>query len=98
MFGTPYTTLLVAWKLYRNNTVETIQDFNKVCNFITTCKLPKKAAAEYNHTGGVSRTDGKLIPAATTTGDMVLSNCILSNCENLFLGLSLRSKNSTQQA
>jgi hypothetical protein len=26
-----------------NNTVETIQDFNKVCNFITTCKLPKKA-------------------------------------------------------
>jgi hypothetical protein len=22
-----------------NNTVETIQDFNKVCNFITTCKL-----------------------------------------------------------
>jgi hypothetical protein len=99
MFGTPYTTPFSRMEvIIGNNTVETIQDFNKVCNFITTCKLntAQKAAVaaafgNYNHTGGVSRTDGKLIPAATTTNcDMAGPlNCILSNCENLFpLGLA----------
>lgn len=104
ILGTPaYTPFSRLETVIGNNVVETIQDYNKICNMVTNCKL------NYSQKTGISSAFGLIDTTAATmlptdngmviTSGLALAatgydfacplNSILANCENLFpLGLS----------
>lgn len=101
MLGTPYVTPFSRMEVtIGNNVVETIQNYNQVCNMVTNCKLNysqkngvASAFGNIDHATNLPTNNGKNIVAGGTTVqnfDMAGPlNCILSNCENLFpLGLA----------
>jgi hypothetical protein len=100
MLGTPYLTPFSRLEvIIGNNVVETIQNYNQVCNMVANCKLNysqktgvASAFGNINHLDNSATANGKSIVygASAKTYDMAGPlNCILSNCENLFpLGLA----------
>lgn len=95
MRGTPaYTAFQRCETFMGGNLVESINDYNQVCNMIVNCKLnhAQKVGLAYalgyldkTTTPSYANLNGCAVPVATTAFKFAMPlNCILSNCENLF--------------
>lgn len=100
MLGLPYCTPFSRMEVtIGNNVVETIQNYNQVCNMVTNCKLNyaqkhgvSPAFGNINHATNAPTDNGKVVVFNADLQDFDMAgplNCVLSNCENLYpLGLS----------